>query len=89
MLFTHYQILKKEKMTESTDFSTSLKGLSKVAYFTIFYMTVTESTFKTFLKILFLHSSSQQGQQREHSKVNVLSWIRSQAPRVKRSEFGV
>lgn len=86
MLFTHYQILKKEKMTESTDFSTTLKGLSKVTYFTIFYMTVTESTFKTFLKIVFLRSSSQQ---REHSKVNVLSWIRSQAPRVKRSEFGV
>lgn len=39
-------------MTESTDFSTSLKGLSKVTYFTVFYMTVT-ALLKHFLKLFF------------------------------------
>lgn len=40
-------------MTESPDFSTSLKGLSKVTYFTNFCMAVTESNIKAFPKKIF------------------------------------
>ena len=68
-------------MAESTNFSTSLKGLSKAAYFTIFRTAVTEGTFRVLPKSVFLHSSSHQGQWREHGNVSVPLWIRSQAPR--------
>ena len=55
------KFLKRKKMTESTNFSTSLKGLSKAAYFTIFCTAVTGGTFRVLPKIVFLHSSSHQG----------------------------
>lgn len=41
-------------MTESTDFSTGLKGLPNAAYITIFRMTVTKNTvLEHFLKLFF------------------------------------
>ena len=40
-------------MAESTNFSTSQKGLSKAAYFTIFRTAVTEGTFRVLPKIVF------------------------------------
>lgn len=55
------KFLKRKKMAESTNFSTSQKGLSKAAYFTIFRTAVTEGTFRVLPKIVFIHSSSHQG----------------------------
>ena len=88
-IYAIYSLPKRKKMAESTNFSTSLKGLSKAAYFIIFRTAVTEGTFRVLLESVFLHSSSHQGQRREHGNISVPLWITSQAPRAKRFGFGV